>query len=555
MALTPQQFKALKTRLRGGESGYFSRVGQRYGEEAERITGGIQQAAEQFGQKDESIGGTFKKTGALLRGGLRTVGGVARAAFAPITELPGIKQATEFVGESVAKIPGIDVALQKASELAKRHPESAKDIEDVLDTLALLGGQKVSPTLAGVAQKGKQVVKATVPPIRGGAAGIATAARTTKDIATTAFGGVQRIPSRIATNVAEKRAQKEAIRQLPVKSAQEAVQQGVDIADVKQMMNLPKAQVSPLRKLLSGVQKYARGETETNPIEIVGRPMRQGVQRLESAKGKIGQQLGEVANNLGEVSTREVFRPVFDALQKVPGLNGLRVSGRGELIFGDTVLASALSKNERKAIQKIFIEAVKAGSGKSKHLLRQELFEILGGKKRALTALTDTQEKAFDAVRSGLSNVLEGKNTAYKTLSNEYRKIVQPLQNLRRFFKNVAGADEDILDMNAGLLARRLTSAAPSNPQIRAILRSMDNALATKGKTLTNLETLQDFYNILDRYYDIAPKTGFQGQVKTGVEKATSGTGFMMEKARELAGETPAVRQKALEALLADVLR
>jgi hypothetical protein len=119
--------------------------------------------------------------------------------------------------------------------------------------------------------------------------------------------------------------------------------------------------------------------------------------------------------------------------------------------------------------------------------------------------------------------------------------------------KGIVGADEDILNMSAGLLARRLTSNAPSNPQLRNILRSIDNIL--KDKTLPNLEGLQDVYNILDRYYDIAAKTGFQGQIKTGIEKAGDIWTGIAGKVGEVTGQTPAVRQKAIEDLLKDILR
>lgn len=176
--------------------------------------------------------------------------------------------------------------------------------------------------------------------------------------------------------------------------------------------------------------------------------------------------------------------------------------------FKNTTLATSLTKSDRNAIQKVFTSAIKDSTGKQKHLLRQELFEILGGKKKALTNITDTQEKAFDAIRKGLSDVLEMKNPQYKALSNEYRKIIQPLSEMRRFMKSLPDATEDILDMKAGLLARRLTSNAQSNPQIRQMLRNLDKA--TGGKTADSVEAMQDLYNILDKYYNIAGKTGFK---------------------------------------------
>ena len=63
-----------------------------------------------------------------------------------------------------------------------------------------------------------------------------------------------------------------------------------------------------------------------------------------------------------------------------------------------------------------------------------------------------------------------------------------------------------------------------------------------------------DAYNILDKYYDIAGKTGFQGQVRAGFEGATGILDVIGKTAEGLIGETPAVRQKALERILDEVL-
>jgi len=163
---------------------------------------------------------------------------------------------------------------------------------------------------------------------------------------------------------------------------------------------------------------------------------------------------------------------IFNSLKRVQGLNGLKVKS-GILNFKDTVLTTAKTASDRKIIQEIFTDATKAGTGKSKHLLRQELFEVLGGKKKALTAITDTQDKAFQAVRRGLSDLLDSKNASYKALNVEYAKVIQPLSDINRFMRlnKLAGASDDLLNMKAGLIARRLTSNAVSNPEIRFLLK------------------------------------------------------------------------------------
>jgi len=118
---------------------------------------------------------------------------------------------------------------------------------------------------------------------------------------------------------------------------------------------------------------------------------------------------------------------------------------------------------------------------------------------------------------------------------------------LKNLLKNADGLDEDLLAQKAGILARRITSAAPSNPVIKQILRNVDKFTSVTGKTLLNVERLQDFYNILNKYYDIAPKTGFQNLVKEGIDSASTITGIVGEQVKNLAGKTSKVRQTAFE--------
>lgn len=498
----------------------------------------------------------------LVKGAIESSVGTARflqgtgqraiAAIDPTKDLEEVREETGFRSLSGEEAKEIDELLKAENTAEKAGKISAFVAELLLPTgsrkVVGKGIEKGVELVEGTIGKAEEVVSPLVKTAKNVATGV-------KDVTEAGVESLGRIPARVATNVADSKATRATIQNLPTKIARDAVQDGADLQDIQYLYKLPKEEKAPLRTLLKVVQDFEKGVTKTNPIEVVGKPIVNRIQQLESARGTIGQKLGEVANDLGEVTTKEVFPSVFESLKRVSGLNGLKVSKNGILDFTDTVLTTAETKADRKAIQSIFMSAIKKGTGKQKHLLRQELFETLGGKKKALSNLTDTQEKAYEAVRKGLSDVLEGKNSLYKSLSNEYRKVMQPLQDMRKLMKNVAGADEDILNMDAGLLARRLTSFSKSNPQIRNILRAMDEATKVKGKTQLSVENLQDFYNVLDRYYDIAGKTGFQGQVTAGVEKVSGVMDFITKAVGKVSGKSEAVRRKAIESALEEALK
>lgn len=373
-----------------------------------------------------------------------------------------------------------------------------------------------------------------------------------KDTANVIKWQVSRIPSNIKTNVAAQKATQETIKKLPTITAQKAVQDGVDIVDAKILPNVVNKIKPQAKELFKAVKEFEKNPRGVNPIEIVGRPITKKLQQLEKTRQMVGKKLGDIASkSLGNVSKQEAVPTIFKELKKVQWLDWLKLDKKLQLDFADTVLATKATAADRKAIQSIFNDAINSGSWKSKHLLRQELFEILWGKKKSLQTLTDTQEKAYDAIRKWLSEILEWKSPQYKTLSNEYRKVIQPLSEMRKFMKTLPDATEDILDMKGGLLARRLTSNATSNPQVRQLLRNLDKV--TGWKTAESVEAMQDLYNILDKYYNIANKTGFKGQVTAGVDASIKGT--IWNALKNFAGQSEDVVRKAMDDLLGDLLR
>jgi len=447
-------------------------------------------------------------------------------------------------------------AAQHLVDFIDANPDIARTATSVNDianaALMFTGAGKATSIATDVAkagaEKGVQVATDIAKPVIDA---VKPVAQGTVDLIKMAGKGAAQIPDRIATNVAEKQAVESAITALPTKTGQNAVRNGVDIIDVKNLADIPATQET--RNLIQTVKDFAAGNTKTDPIEVVGKPIVDRLKELDKTRQEVGAKLGNASKNIGILTKPELQTGVLSRLQSVPGLQEVTQGANGLLDFSKTTLASSLSKLDRKAIQEAYTEATKWGDGIKAHNFRQTLFENLGGKKKSLANITDTQERAFEAIRSGLSDVIESKNPVYKDLSNQYRKIVQPIGDMRKLMKNIdPNSTDDILNMSAGLLARRITSAAASNPQIKQILTALDEA-GTKGATKVSVENLQNLYNTLNKYYDIAPKTGFQNLVKEGTQAGSGVMDTISDAVKGLAGNTSAVRQKALESYLKDV--
>lgn len=134
---------------------YFERVGQNFAQTGKEITDSIQKGAETY-STESAKGNVFKATGGLLRSGLRTVGGVAEAAFNPIFELPIVKGVVEKIGQKVLGVPQIKDFVTEATLLAEQYPEQATDLKNIVDILTLGGGKAVEKPLL---QEGKLIAK------------------------------------------------------------------------------------------------------------------------------------------------------------------------------------------------------------------------------------------------------------------------------------------------------------------------------------------------------------------------------------------------------------
>lgn len=146
---------------------YIQRVGEQYTQSGKDIVSGIQSGASQIEKGIQqggikSLSGTANILGGEVRSGLRTVGGVAKAAFAPIIEAPGIKQTLEFIGSKIAGIPEVQQIATKANELSKQYPEYAKDIKNVVDIATLYGGKAIEKPIQKATTKVGQEVGKTI---------------------------------------------------------------------------------------------------------------------------------------------------------------------------------------------------------------------------------------------------------------------------------------------------------------------------------------------------------------------------------------------------------
>lgn len=436
-------------------------------------------------------------------------------AALPAEQRANIQALTDLVGG------GLDLALG-AGAIKPIGTGVVKTAEG-----AMVAGEKIGQTASTIAN---------APIVSGTGEVLKSAGRTLKSI-----------PENVAVNVGEMQAKEALVKSIPSAAGQKAARTGIDVADVATLQNAVKTPEA--KTLIETVKNFAIGKSKTSPFEVVGRPIVTRLKTLDEQVKNFASELDTVAQNLkGKVvnDLTKIQGSVLDGLDKLQ----IRIADGGLDFTGSTLEGIG---NSGKIIDNVYKRIEKANDAFDLHNLKKYIDANVSYGKR-VEGLDAGAERLLKTWRKAIDNTLDTQFTAYNKVNTELTKRIAPLEDLKGILKNADGLDTDLLSEKAGIIARRITSAAASNPEIKQVLRNLDKFTSAKGKTLGKIENLQDLYNVLNKYYDIAPKTGFQNLVKEGTAEATGLYDEVAGKIKGFAGGTNATRQKALEDYLAELL-
>jgi len=481
---------------------------------------------ERFGEVKKTFGETARGEISPVETGVRVVGDVAGsvgdvvgAAISPQIEKLAQKEWAKPAFEALAGGMEKYEDWKNSSELNRR---SAEVIESVINIADLVGASKaISATTKVASSVGRKVVQST-----------ATKFDNLVDTVGSRVGEVKKIGAgikeqaigiknktggaikRIEINAAEKQALRQSFEELDDVS-KSAVQQGLLPRDVNLINSATPEERTIFNQLKETASKYSADRTSVPPSQILGDEWLKRLKALDKEVGTKGQELGKFAEQIPQTRLPQVADNVMSELKKVSGLNGLTVDSKGVLNFSNTTLSSSGSASARKYIQSLYKEISKR-SGTQLHKLRQELFEELGGRKSSGLKLTATEDRAVEAFRKGISNTLDEASEGYNALNKEYAILANLKKDIKKVFGTVSEGNEDIFNLKSSIVLRRLTSNAKSGQDIAELIRETEKALSGYGVEFgTDIVKVQEFMNLLNRYYDISGDTSLLGILRT----------------------------------------
>ena len=522
--------------------GYFQRVIQGFKEGAEDIVSGIEEGAGQIEQG--GIGNFFR---GATTGMLRTVGGVAKTALMPAMEAPGIKEATEFVGEQIAQVPGVLWIIEQAEKLKETNPTLAKDLENILDITALgLGsagekgikatGEKVATKAGSVTQKIGSKIDDVVPAIQQKGSEILERVPRT----------IGKAKEEVATLTAKAQKLKES-----TPAIRDAIKSNLD----NRIINAVTEADDFTKKAYQEIVKIADTAKEKlglkkRPEIVAGNTVADQIKIIDKQRKTIGQKIGDFIDSLSDKKTINMvggYKQIDDVLRN----NGIIVTKDGKLIF-----SGKFTPAERSKIQELYNLAKESGDVLSpkqiknadqlfSKLQRESKFENIGN---IFVTTVDGEKSLFNVFRDIFNDKLVGVMTPeIKNLNTSYQKLKSILDDVEKSITK-SGNFQMTKDMSLGEFAqtnlRRIMSDAQSAAAYRGILQKVDDLARSLGYKGAKPEDLITFATEIRKLFpDVIPETSFTGGIKTGIKDVAG-------KVLELGKPDLKDQQKALLRLL-----
>jgi len=497
--------------------------------------------------------GVGSKTLQELGSGFGFAGDVAGSVIKGVTKAVLPQGGEDAVKNTISSVATPIVNSRPVQSLMERYnalaPEVKRNLDSTLNIGSLLteafgvgAGTKVARTgvevgLRGLREGGEKVAQGAsrvANTVKDSTSGIVDFVRPTID-------AVRNAPSNIKTNIEASKVYQESVNKLP-QTAQNAVKKGVDIEDLTKTLSVDKAQKPALGKLYTGVKDFVSGKSKLNPIEAVGKPVVTRFNILKNQIKGLGTQLDEVAEGLkGKVvkGRQSVVDTVDETLAKI----GISKTDEGLDFVGSNL--EGLGADE-KIIGNIYRRIQESTDANDLHRLKKYIDNNVNFGKTS-GGFTGEAESLIKGWRKTIDGRLDLEFPDYNKVNTELAKRLKPINDFKKHMKSATGLDEDLMNMSAGQLMRRIASNVRSNPEIRQVLRDLDNATKVKGKVSGNIEALVDFYATLEKYYpEIVGKNTLQGQFKNALETSGGIVDKVTGAVKSVAGQSEAVKRKAI---------
>lgn len=497
---------------------------------------------------------------------LRIVGGAVDTIFSPITELPVVKGAVSEVAKQVMKIPGVEQIILHGANLAKQHPELAKDIQNIIDIATLgVGGAAEKPVVEGVTKVASKVAGSAEDIV---AKVAETAAKVSESQAgKVAEGGIQTIKD-LGNNIVRganrgkealiNSSEKAALLKESAPEVQKAIKANLDQRMITTIAEADNPTKQAYKDVLSIAEESPKKiGMKKQPSIISGDLASQQYDIILKEKKAVGQQIGDVVKGLSKRKNVDMTDS-FNTLDDILANQGIKTDITEKGVNFDFT-GSNYTPAERTKIQELYKLATEGGDKLSASQIKgkDQLFSKLQREARMegvgdlIVETPDGNKSLFGVFRDIYSTKLDTISPEVKVLNSKYRQLSNLTDDVENsILKTPNFKATKVVDPAefAKVNLRRIFGEAQSSPAFEAVANAMDAASRGLGYKGASPKVVAEFAQEIRKLFpDTIPATGFQGGIKTGVKGAAMD---IINKAIDAGMPNLKDQQKALRGLL-----
>ena len=293
------------------------------------------------------------------------------------------------------------------------------------------------------------------------------------------------------------------------KGAIDAGFQDVQVANVKVLASNSSERMKRMVDTTEEILMRGQGGTSTRAIRAsdeVGQVVADRMKVIVDANRQAGREVGDAAKklpkNLDFTPARDRFLQVLDDLD-------VNITDEGvDLVDSQIELDSGAKEILDFALRRL--EGV-GRNGEKAHKLKRALQKQLYQARRTGKPIIDDAERAIEALRAGLNDVLRESSDAYRVANAKFSETRRALSE----FGDIAGRRFDLEKPDprtiANLSRRAFGNAQSSRPVLDA-LESMDEIAAKYGADVSeDIYRLGDFADALEATLKTTPKKSLKG--------------------------------------------
>ncbi len=322
------------------------------------------------------------------------------------------------------------------------------------------------------------------------------------------------------------------------KSAEEAIKQGIDKADVALIKTAKLPDKIKMAKMLDIRERQLTNRRMTErATDIAGDTYIQNVAKfLEKKNKEAGKKLNIVAKGLAGKKV-DLTKPLTEFSQELDNI-GITLNSKGGLNFKGSAFEDVPSV--QSSINNVWnrtLRIMKSGDALEVHRLKSYIDSIVdygvdGG------GLKGNASRILKGFRRSVDSVLDTKFDAYNKVNTQYTDTIQQMSKIASLLGKKFRIGDKFADARMGLILRRILSNAQSRSEVLRLLDESQKVAQSYGaKTNEDIINQVYFADVLEKIFGSEAPGSFLGQgqrfrnaekvVSAGADIARGGSGLI----------------------------